>query len=80
VLDRGRDLSALVTASFAGRDAGDIVRALTARRINTVSSLRWFGLLDFSARDVETAVRISPHYYNTVEEIDTLIQGLAEHV
>ncbi len=80
VLDRGRDVSALVTASFAGRDARDIVRALTARRINTVSSLRWFGLLDFGARDVETAVRISPHYYNTVEEIDTLISALHEQL
>jgi selenocysteine lyase/cysteine desulfurase len=80
VLDRGRDLSALVTASFAGRDAGDIVRALTARRISTVSSLRWFGLLDFGARDVETAVRISPHYYNTIEEIDTLIEALRDMI
>ena len=77
VLDRGRELSALVTASFAGRDAADVVRALAARGINTVTSLRWFGLLDFGPRGVETAIRVSPHYYNTVDEIDALIDAVA---
>ncbi|MEP6733768.1 MAG: aminotransferase class V-fold PLP-dependent enzyme [bacterium] len=76
VLDRGRNLSAVVTASFAGQDGREIVRALTERRINTVASLRWFGLLDFGERGVETAVRISPHYYNTEQEIDRLIDAL----
>lgn len=78
VLDRGRDLSALVTASFAGRHAATVTRALAERRINTVSSLKWFGLLDFGERGVESAVRISPHYYNTSEEIDALIDALTE--
>ncbi len=80
LLDRGRDLSAIVTVSFAGHDGGEIARLLTERHINTVSSLRWFGLLDFGERGVTTAVRISPHYYNTAEEIDTLIDALGEIV
>ena len=80
VLDRGRDLSAIVTVSFAGHDGGELARLLKERHINTVSSLRWFGLLDFAERGVTTAVRISPHYYNTAEEIDTLIEALGEIV
>ena len=80
VLDRGRDLSAIVTVSFAGHDGGELARLLKERHINTVSSLRWCGLLDFAERGVTTAVRISPHYYNTAEEIDTLIEALGEIV
>jgi selenocysteine lyase/cysteine desulfurase len=76
VLDRGRDLSAIATVAFEGRDGGSVARALAEQRINAVSSLRWFGLLDFGDRGVESAVRISPHYYNTEEEIDTLADTL----
>ncbi len=78
VLDRGGDLSAIVTVSFDGRDGADVVRALAARRINTVASLRWYGLLDFGERGVESAVRISPHYYNTSDELDALMAALEE--
>lgn len=78
VLDRGRDLSAIVTVSFAGRSGDEIRRALSARGVNVVASLRWFGLLDFGPRGVDTAVRVSPHYYNTTEEIDTLIDELTD--
>jgi selenocysteine lyase/cysteine desulfurase len=73
VLDGGRDQCAIVTAAFEGRDAREIARALKRRRINTTSSLRWYGLLDFTEKHVETALRISPHYYNTAEELDTAI-------
>jgi selenocysteine lyase/cysteine desulfurase len=78
ILDRGTELSALVTASVAGFDGGDIARALGARGINVVATRQWFGLLDFGPRGVESGVRISPHYYNTFEEADTLLAALRE--
>jgi selenocysteine lyase/cysteine desulfurase len=53
-----------------------VVKRLKARKINTTSSLKWYGLLDFAARGVEAAVRISPHYYNTEEEVDTALDAL----
>jgi len=36
------------------------------------------GLLDFGARGVEFATRASPHYYNTIEEIDLLVETVAQ--
>jgi selenocysteine lyase/cysteine desulfurase len=78
VLDRGRHLSALVTVSFDGRDAKDVAAALAARGINTVATLRWYGMLDLGARGVESAIRVSPHYYNTSAELDLLIAALEE--
>jgi selenocysteine lyase/cysteine desulfurase len=77
VLDGGSEQCAIVTASFAGRDAQDIVRELARQRINTSASLRWYGLLDFSERGVDSALRISPHYYNTEEEVDEAIAAIA---
>lgn len=78
ILDRGRDLSAIVTVAFENRDARELVRALAAREINVVATLRWFGLLDFGARGVESGIRVSPHYYNTASEIDTLTDALSD--
>ena len=61
-----------------GRHADPIVRALKERRINTVSSLREFGIYDFVAKGVETAVRLSPHYYNTDAEVDSAVEVIRE--
>jgi selenocysteine lyase/cysteine desulfurase len=73
VLDRGVTRCAIVTVSAEGHHADTIVRALKERRINTVSSLREFGIYDFVAKGVETAVRLSPHYYNTEAEVDSAV-------
>ena len=59
-------------------NAREIVKALAERGINTVSSLREFGIFDFDAKGVRTAVRLSPHYYNTFPEIDGAVAALAE--
>jgi len=78
VLDGGREQCAIVTATFATRDARELVRELKSRNINTTSSLRWYGLLDFTSKGVDAAVRISPHYYNTEEEVDLVVDALRE--
>lgn len=75
VLDRGKEQCAIVTATFR-RDAREVVRELKARKINATSSLKWYGLLDFPAKGVEAALRISPHYYNTEDEIDEALDAL----
>jgi selenocysteine lyase/cysteine desulfurase len=77
VLDGGRSQCAIVTASIGNRDASDLVKELSRLGINTAASLRWYGLLDFTEKDVESAIRISPHYYNTQEEIDVVTDVIA---
>ena len=76
VLDRGVTRCAIVTMTVHGRHADSIVRALKERRINTVSSLREFGIYDFDAKGIETAVRLSPHYYNTDAEVDEAVEAV----
>jgi selenocysteine lyase/cysteine desulfurase len=80
VLDGGRKQCAIVTATFAGVDAREVVSELSRQRINTTASLRWYGLLDFTEKQVESAIRISPHYYNTEEEVDEAVAAIARFV
>ncbi len=69
VLDRGRSPSAIVTIEIAGRHASEIQSALHERRVNTSVTLQWYGLRDLGERNVESALRLSPHYYNTESEV-----------
>jgi selenocysteine lyase/cysteine desulfurase len=70
VLDRGANPCAIVTAAIDGMNAEAMVDGLAALRINAAASLGWYGVIDFAEKGVESAVRLSPHYYNTEQEID----------
>jgi len=78
VLDRGHNPCAIVTAAVGSLDATDVVAALAARGINTTASLGWYGLLDFAEKQVSSAVRISPHYFNTEGEVDSVVAAVGE--
>ena len=78
VLDRGPELCAIVTAAVPGRDTKEIKLALRTRGINTSSPEREDAVIDMDDKGASSALRISPHYYNTKEEIDTAIEALHE--
>lgn len=69
VLDRGSRLCGIVTAEIEGRDARETMLALRERGINTSSLTATSALLDLESKGVESALRISPHAYNTEEEV-----------
>jgi selenocysteine lyase/cysteine desulfurase len=78
VLDRGPTLCAIVTAEVAGRDARAVVAMLRERGINANASLRAYALLDMDDKRAASAVRLSPHYYNTTQELDVAIDAIEE--
>ena len=78
VLDRGRQQCAIVTIDVPGRDASALVDALRQRGINTAASLRWYGLIDFAEKGTTSALRLSPHYYNTEAEIESVVAALRD--
>lgn len=69
IADRGRRLCAIATAEVVGRDAPPVVLRLREAGINTSAS---------TAEDGATVpvVRISPHYYNTREEVGVLVDAI----
>jgi selenocysteine lyase/cysteine desulfurase len=78
VLDRGSRRCAIVTASVDGWEGEAIAQRLRAGGINTTSTLRWFGIYDMDEKGVTSAIRISPHYFNTIAEVDRAADALAE--
>ncbi|HMX04223.1 MAG TPA: aminotransferase class V-fold PLP-dependent enzyme, partial [Chitinophagales bacterium] len=52
---------------------------LNRNGINAGAAARKFALLDFDQKGVSGAVRISPHYYNTFEEVDKMIAVIKEN-
>jgi selenocysteine lyase/cysteine desulfurase len=78
VLDRGRERCAIVTAEVAGHDAHDVVKRLRDEAINTSATMREWAVLDMDAKGAQTAVRLSPHYYNTETEINIAASALQE--
>ncbi len=78
VLDRGPALCAIATAEIAGRDAHSLKLALRARGINTSAADREDAVIDMDEKGARSALRLSPHYYNTPDEIDTAVAALAE--
>jgi len=78
VLDRGPELGATVSVSAAGWQSGDLVRALRERGINTTSQTVTDAVIDYGAKGVDGALRISPHYYNLESEVTQVIEALGE--
>ncbi len=80
VLDRGPELAATVTVSVDGWSPSDLVLELRARGINTSSQTRIDAVIDYDAKGVDGALRISPHYYNLESELEELLGALEEIV
>jgi selenocysteine lyase/cysteine desulfurase len=78
VLDKGPELGGLVTFHVQGSDVKFIVSELLKRKINVVPSYRAFGIIDFDEKGIEWAIRASPHYYNTIDELNIFTQSIKE--
>ena len=78
VLDRGPELCAIATIAVDGRDTRDIKLGLRSRGINTSSPHREDAVIDMDEKQTASALRLSPHYYNTREEVDTAVSALEE--
>jgi selenocysteine lyase/cysteine desulfurase len=76
VLDRGSELAAIVTIEVAGWDATELSKLLRGRGINSSASLRAYAVIDMDEKRAGSALRFSPHYYNTEEEIERVVETL----
>ena len=76
VLDRGSELAAIVTIEVAGWDATELSKLLRTRGINTSASLRAYAVIDMDEKRAASALRLSPHYYNTESEVERVVEEL----
>jgi cysteine desulfurase/selenocysteine lyase len=74
--DPGTELSAIVSFSVQGRDAAAVNLQLFNAGMNVSNSKPSSALLDHLARQLPTVLRASPHYYNTLPELEALAAAL----
>ncbi|MFF9479461.1 aminotransferase class V-fold PLP-dependent enzyme [Streptomyces sp. NPDC014733] len=76
--DLGRQRCAIVTCGVDGMAADEVALALAGRGINVSVTDPVQTQFDTEDRNVHPLVRLSPHYYNTEEEIDRAVEAVAE--
>jgi selenocysteine lyase/cysteine desulfurase len=76
VLDRGPELCAIVTVALDGLDAPAVVADLREQGIATSAVDRTSAVLDLDEKRATSALRLSPHYYNTEAEIRSVVAAL----
>jgi selenocysteine lyase/cysteine desulfurase len=74
VHDGGRRRCGIVTFTVAGRSPVDVADAARAVGVNISVSARPAAWLDLGDGRPEAVVRASPHYYNTDDELDRLVE------
>jgi selenocysteine lyase/cysteine desulfurase len=78
VVDRGSVRSAIVSLALRDLDPYAVVLALRPRGIHVWSIPREHAIFDMDQKRLTTVLRVSPHYYNTEEELDTFVAALRE--
>ncbi|SHE39990.1 aminotransferase class V-fold PLP-dependent enzyme [Chryseobacterium takakiae] len=70
VWDWGKNLSSIVTFSGPDSDLEKIQQVLKENNVFFSVTYKNSALIDFTKKNISGIVRLSPHYFNTVEEID----------
>ena len=77
LLGSGEDDCGIVTATIDGQDPFVMVTDLRAQGINVSAQGREYAVIDYGQKNVSAALRISPHYYNTEDEVDRVVSTIA---
>lgn len=77
VFDKGSRKGSIVTFRKTDTSLIHHIRVLQENNVYFSISSKESALLDFTKKGVDKLIRISPHYFNTMEEIDDLIEIIA---
>jgi selenocysteine lyase/cysteine desulfurase len=76
VMDKGENLGAIVTCFIAGQEPQTLLAQLRKEKIHTSISGIGNAQYDFQRKNIPWVLRLSPHYYNTTEEIKILTKKI----
>jgi selenocysteine lyase/cysteine desulfurase len=76
VQDRGKQRCNIITFSLTGHTPEKTKNHFSRSGINIYIMTKVSAVIDFAEKDIEWVVRVSPHYYNTENEIDRFIEVL----
>ncbi|WP_424963531.1 aminotransferase class V-fold PLP-dependent enzyme [Ekhidna sp.] len=70
MFDMGTNLSSILTFRKNGKSLEEIEKRLNDREVYYSVSNKESGYLDFTNKGIDWAIRLSPHYFNSIDEID----------
>jgi selenocysteine lyase/cysteine desulfurase len=76
VWDIGNNLSSIVTFSGPDGDLENIQKVLKENNVFFSATYKNSALIDFTNKNIHGIVRLSPHYFNTMEEIEKVSEIL----
>lgn len=76
ILDKGNRLSSIITFCQADGGVEKIHKILSKHNVFFKENHKGDALIDFTFKKVDHAIRLSPHYFNTIEEIEKVSQLL----
>ncbi|WP_097131494.1 aminotransferase class V-fold PLP-dependent enzyme [Pedobacter xixiisoli] len=78
VLDQGNRLGSIVTFNHHKLALTELQNLLSNNQVYHSVSFKGSALIDFTKKNVDWAIRFSPHYFNTLEEIEKVGKLLRE--
>lgn len=78
VLDKGKRQGSIITVHLPGKKPDEVMKQLRSKNVNTSISYRSYAVIDYDAKGVTWGLRISPHYYNSEEEVALLMKAIRE--
>ncbi len=78
VFDNGSKTCNILTFRKDGKSLEEIQKYLDSNNVFFSVSQKHWGLIDFKKKGIDWAIRLSPHYFNTIEEIDRASKIIAE--
>jgi selenocysteine lyase/cysteine desulfurase len=74
--DKGKQLCNIITFTIENFTEETIKKYFYDKGINIYTIAKNSAIIDFTEKEIEWVVRVSPHYYNTETEIHTFIDAL----
>jgi selenocysteine lyase/cysteine desulfurase len=78
VFDNGSQTCNILTFRKDGKSLEQIKQHLEINNVFFSISQKHWGLIDFQKKGIDWAIRLSPHYFNTIDEIDKASEIIAE--
>ena len=79
VFDNGSKTCNILTFRKEGKSLEEIKHVLDSNNVFFSESQKEWGVIDFDKKGIEWAIRLSPHYFNTVKEMD-LVSEIIESI
>ncbi|HEY0177577.1 MAG TPA: aminotransferase class V-fold PLP-dependent enzyme [Pedobacter sp.] len=76
--DRGSRLSSILTFTTENRSLEQTAQLLRDNGVYFSTSPRTAAVIDFGKKNLDAVLRFSPHYFNTVEELEKVVTILAD--